>query len=170
MFYKKHRNHLETDKPLSLVEMNTAPIYIFDLDGTLANIGHRLHFVKGEGKRDWDSFFDTCDKDEPYLDIINILKKLSENGFVWIWSGRRDSVKEKTIKWLDDHIGLDYIDRLKMRPDGDYTADNDLKESWLLALPWTVRPRLVVFDDRDRLVAMYRRHKIRCLQVREGNF
>jgi phosphoglycolate phosphatase-like HAD superfamily hydrolase len=37
---------------------------IFDLDGTLADLTHRLHYVKN-GNRNWDKFFEECDKDLP---------------------------------------------------------------------------------------------------------
>lgn len=34
-------------------------IYIFDLDGTVADLTHRLHFITGETK-DWDGFHGAC--------------------------------------------------------------------------------------------------------------
>jgi len=34
-------------------------IYIFDIDGTLADVSHRLHYITGETK-DWDAFFAAC--------------------------------------------------------------------------------------------------------------
>lgn len=33
---------------------------VFDLDGTLADIRHRVHFVRGTSKPDWSSFFLAC--------------------------------------------------------------------------------------------------------------
>jgi len=32
-------------------------VYVFDLDGTLANIDHRLHFIKTKPKN-WPAFFE----------------------------------------------------------------------------------------------------------------
>ena len=40
---------------------------------------------------------------------------------------------------------------------------------WLLSLPENERPTLV-FDDRDRVVAVWRKHGIRCCQVAPGDF
>lgn len=40
------------------------PLYIFDLDGTLALIEHRLHFIQGP-KKDWRGFFGAVGDDSP---------------------------------------------------------------------------------------------------------
>jgi len=37
-------------------------LYVFDLDGTLADLKHRIHYIKGQVK-DWDTFSQECDKD-----------------------------------------------------------------------------------------------------------
>ena len=60
---------------------------------------------------------------------------------------------------------------LTMRQEMDYTPDDVLKESWLDNMLVDDRKRLVaVFDDRDRVVSMWRRRGITCLQVGAGNF
>ena len=66
------------------------PLYIFDLDGTLALIDHRRHFVEGPDK-DWRSFFAACVDDAPNMPVIRTLQALRKSGAeVWIWSGRSD--------------------------------------------------------------------------------
>ena len=58
-----------------------------------------------------------------------------------------------------------------MRTDGDYTPDDELKEFWLNKLNGGGFSRLVaVFDDRNKVVAMWRRHGVRCFQVAPGDF
>lgn len=39
-------------------------IVIADLDGTIALIEHRRHFVRN-GEHDWRSFYESCETDEP---------------------------------------------------------------------------------------------------------
>lgn len=79
------------------------PLYIFDLDGTLALIDHRRHFVEGPDK-DWRSFFAACVDDAPNMPVIRTLQALRRSGAeVWIWSGRSDEVKAQTVKWLQHH-------------------------------------------------------------------
>lgn len=58
-----------------------------------------------------------------------------------------------------------------MRQAGDYTADDVLKKQWLDAMLIDDRRRLVaVFDDRDRVVQMWRNAGVTCFQVASGEF
>lgn len=156
-------------------------VYIFDLDGTLALNEHRQHFVRN-GNKDWDAFFEACDKDEPNMPVINTLRNLRKYGGVeiWIWSGRSKSVLGKTMDWLWVHGIMDdrtfrYLgrddNRFRMREEGDNTPDTDLKKSWLDQLDDIDRKRIVaVFDDRNSVVKMWRQEGISCFQVAEGDF
>ncbi len=76
------------------------PLYIFDLDGTLARIEHRLHFIQQKPK-DWRGFLAACQDDAPNLPVIRTLQTLRKAGAdVWIWSGRRDECQAQTVEWL----------------------------------------------------------------------
>lgn len=145
------------------------PLYIFDLDGTLAKIEHRRHFVEGP-KKDWPAFFKACVNDEPNEPVIRTLDLLrSTGGDAWIWSGRSDEVRAETELWLHSNV-LDY-EGLKMREAGDHQPDETLKATWLDEMTPYDRARLVaIFDDRDRVVAMWRRKGVACFQVAPGNF
>ncbi len=46
-------------------------VYVFDIDGTLADITHRLHFIQGE-KKDWDAFFAACIDDAPIGHMLDL--------------------------------------------------------------------------------------------------
>ena len=48
------------------------PLYIFDLDGTLALIKHRRHFVEGTTK-DWRAFFAACVDDVPDMPSATVV-------------------------------------------------------------------------------------------------
>ena len=145
------------------------PLYIFDLDGTLALNDHRKHFIEGEEK-DWDAFNAACLDDESHEAVIAVFKALRAQGAeIWIWSGRSDAVHTDTVAWL----GARYLDysRLVMRPDGNHEPDEKLKGRWLEEMSFEARQRLVAtFDDRDRMVAMWRDAGITCFQVAPGNF
>lgn len=149
-------------------------VIIFDLDGTLALIEHRRHFVEGPGPKNWPAFFKACAGDLPNEPVVKIFLAMwrAHPAEIEIWSGRSDEVRVETELWLDDHVGLLYGKRpsLRMRTAGDHTPDHVLKERWLdetLALGHIVE---MVFDDRNRLVEMWRRRGIACLQVADGNF
>lgn len=147
---------------------------IFDLDGTLRDLTHRLHFIKN-GNRDYDSFFAACDKDEPIWETIEVLVDHVNSGRhrVEIWSGASDACMGKTKVWLDKYItpklnGVKASELIKhMRESGDHTRDEILKENWLKQEP--VYPD-IVYDDRARVVFMWRKNGIRCLQVAKGDF
>lgn len=202
--------------------MTSIPLYIFDLDGTLADLKHRRKFVelqdgspvtvngtpaifrglnpKIEGdywiefpssksglwsyspndvkfRKDWDAFHAACVDDTPIVPVVKTFCTLWSNVSVdiWVWSGRSDAVEAQTRSWLVKHVvPLSWTvapSRLKMRPAGDYMPDDKLKESWLHAMSPEDRARLVaVFDDRQRVVDMWRRNGVQCFQVAPGNF
>lgn len=146
------------------------PIYIFDLDGTLALTEHRQHLVRN-GNQDWDAFFEACDQDKPNISVIKTLQMLSKHADIWVWSGRSDAVKNKTVNWLRDNEILPHIQRIKMRGNGDHTPDDELKLSWFNDLFFEDQKRVVaVFDDRAKVVKMWRAIGVPCFQVAEGDF
>lgn len=156
------------------------PLYIFDLDGTLALIQHRRHFVEGE-RKDWRAFFAACVDDEPNWPIIWTLHALRRGGAeVWIWSGRSDEVKEQTVSWLKRYglwrsaTWLDWLpapESFRMRRAGDHRPDDDLKREWASEIEPPEWKRLTAtFDDRDRVVKMWRDLGVCCIQVAPGDF
>lgn len=150
----------------------TKPVAVFDLDGTIALIDHRRHMVEG-AKKDWRGFFAACVDDEPNKPVIRIMRDLIRCGYeVIIASGRSDEVRKETMDWLylKAFRGEGHLVRLVMRKAGDYTPDEQLKRSWLDdgTLP---RERIAfVFDDRDKVVAMWRAEGLPCFQVAPGGF
>lgn len=157
------------------------PLYIFDLDGTLALIDHRRHFVECDrDKQDWKAFYAACVDDAPNLPVIKTLRMIEASGAdVLFFSGRSDEVRQETEQWILKHLYNDkhnFTDqhlhyRLIMRLQGDYTADHELKQTWLKDMLDDDRRRLVaVFDDRDRVVKMWRDNGVACFQVAPGDF
>lgn len=108
---------------------------------------------------------------------------------VEIWSGRGEgegaSVRRKTLAWLRRHAGISVrnlgdgkeappwgfeIERLLMRAHSDHTPDHELKRRWLHEVRSLESTVDVVFDDRDRVVAMWREEGVPCFQVAPGAF
>jgi phosphoglycolate phosphatase-like HAD superfamily hydrolase len=154
------------------------PLYIFDLDGTLADCSHRLPYITGE-KKDWRAFFAACVDDKPIEPAIRTLKALTRSAEVWIWTGRSDEVRGETVKWLHDHVGVFHSfwnpmrapEALTMRAAGDHTPDHKLKYGWLADLEPPERNRLTaVFEDRSSVVQMWRDAGVPCFQVAAGDF
>ncbi len=138
---------------------------VFDLDGTLSDPAHRVHFLQRE-KKDWRAFYAACDEDRPNYPVIRTLQALYLTGAdIEIWTGRSEEVREKTMTWL----GLEGVPpvHVKMREEGDHRPDTVLKQEWLDEC--SVKPRLV-FEDRASVVSMWRANGIICCQVAEGEF
>lgn len=137
--------------------------YVFDLDGTLADCSHRVHLVEAG---DWDAFFAACVDDLPIRKVIGVLDALVLAGHrVEIWSGRSDAVRAETEAWLK--LYCIRPDRLTcMRTAGDKRPDDEVKLEFLRG---TDAPD-IIFDDRKRVVDMWRREGLVCFQVAEGDF
>lgn len=143
--------------------------YIVDIDGTVANAAHRVHHIK-KSPKDWDSFHAGVHLDKPHMHMWTLLRHLQDSGvdFVYV-SGRPERNREATLKWLYDHE-FPYASALYMRAEKDFRDDSIVKSELLdklLAEGWSP---IMAFDDRDRVVKMWRERGVPCLQVAEGNF
>ena len=145
---------------------------IFDLDGTLALIDKRRALAaKANGKINWKTFFapENIQLDEPNVPVIEMAKVLKAQGHsVVIFSGRDSISRTETIAWLNQ-FGVPF-DVLKMRPEGSFTPDDVLKQDWLDQLFPVKSDVLCIFDDRDKVVKMWRSNGIACFQVAPGDF
>lgn len=143
-------------------------IYIFDIDGTLADLTHRLHFIQGP-KKDWTGFFANCEKDAPIPEVGLVATALGVAGHTIIYStGRSESAREITENWLDAY-GLP-VGEVFMRRDGDHREDNIVKSELLDAIIEIYGDIAGVFEDRQQVVDMYRARGLRVFQVAPGNF
>lgn len=156
--------------------MHNKPLYIFDLDGTLALIEHRRKYLdEKEDPHRWDKFFSNIHLDLPNKAVVHVLDCLLNVGNdIWIFSARSDIVKEETIKWLVDNTLLsaeDLHDTLMMRPHSNSDPDVTFKAQLYDRMLDEDKKRLVaIFDDRDRVVEFWRSKGVTCFQVAKGNF
>jgi phosphoglycolate phosphatase-like HAD superfamily hydrolase len=142
--------------------------YIFDIDGTLADLTHRLPFIQ-QTPKDWDGFFAACPGDRPISHVIQLAKDLAAaNALICYLSGRSDQVRDETIAWLADH-GCP-SGKLFMRKAGDHRPDHQMKTELLEALRAEGFEPIMVFDDRASVVKMWREIGVPCAQVAEGDF
>jgi|SRR5581483_10268338 len=162
------------------------PAVICDLDGTLCDIRHRLHYVRrpeGE-KKDWKGFFDEMNGDAVNQWCADILTAVSDEVAIVFCSGRPDNHRSATVGWLkrnrmyelnEGNYGVPdspYGDKfhLYMRPRGDQRDDSIIKE---IILDFEILTRFTphfMIDDRKRVVDMWRSRGYTCLACAEGNF
>tara|TARA_R110000744_G_scaffold140_1_gene498 strand:+ start:270 stop:746 length:477 start_codon:yes stop_codon:yes gene_type:complete len=149
-------------------------IIICDIDGTIADLAHRLRFIKnadGTKKRgknaDWKSFHAACVDDTPITDVIEIVKSLAVGRNVLFVSGRNATVREETEQWIKNYFDFKWIDgcNLHMRKGHDFRPDTEVKLDIVNKLGITPENVECVLDDRQSVVDMWRENGFRCLQV-----
>ncbi|SIM48751.1 AAA family ATPase [Mycobacteroides abscessus] len=152
-----------TPEPVEWVEDLPTAI-IVDIDGTVAH-------MDGRSPYDYTQVHtDTVDEQVRWL-VNSMFRK---GVMVLFVSGRDDSCRDETVKWLEYHGIL--FDELHMRPTGakdgngnklpDYRVKYDLFNANIRG-KYNVR---FVLDDRDQVVNLWRALGLKCLQVQPGDF
>lgn len=158
--------------------------FIFcDLDGTLCDIRHRQHLAQAGA---WEEFHSLLDEDEvrdvvwSFLDFV-----VSESNMSVVFlTGRPESFYHSTIEWLQAKCNLCLYDdyaALLMRGKEDYRSDTlvktELMEEFLKSYCKSQdkdfeqqKSRVLILDDRDKVVAHFRDLGYQCWQVNEGAF
>lgn len=144
---------------------------IVDVDGTLAefNPGREGAWVLGPEKQ-WDPFFSHMAEVPAIEPVVRLVRILAEQGqSIVICSGRPDGYREHTRRWLMEQE-IPYHG-LYLRDQGDDHLADEVVKSRLLErmrcdgfIPW------LVLDDRDAVVAQWRRLGLTCLQCADGAF
>ncbi len=145
---------------------------ICDIDGTIAEPGDRLKYLK-ESPPNWDKFYEDCFDDEVINNIQALVWQFLEYpGYEIVYcTGRRESVRDKTEEWLMVHEfdNLGEIDLL-MRPNNDHRHDTIVKPELLADRGINPDDVLFILEDRNSMVEKWRELGFTCLQVREGDF
>src|SRR5210317_849994 len=164
---------------------------IFDLDGTLANIDERkqkAQWKSNDDAMDWDIFFDpkNIKLDKPNPPVIKCAQMFHEQGYkIVIFSGRNDRNFKETKQWLSYH-NVPY-DLLVCRPDkfkdeswpvadGNpatyamrFMPDEKLKKVMLDTFV-DINDVFCIFEDRKKVVDMWRDLGLTCFEVNEAIF
>ena len=134
----------------------TSSYIIVDIDGTIASRGERDPYC-------WEDVIN----DEPIKPIIGLIMQLEQWHDLIFVSGRKDLCRNDTIMWLNEY-GFDDFE-LHMRRADDCRSDEIVKKE---IYEKHIYPREVrwVFDDRNKVVKMWRELGLTCLQVADGDF
>ena len=145
---------------------------IFDIDGTLADLTHRLHLVENR-KREWSKFFNGIPDDtpiKPIVDLASALIRSNEKAILFV-TGRPERTRMDTVTWLLKHgLEVEFETRLFMRKDGEGREDHIVKRDILNDIRNAGFEPVLVFDDRQSVVDMWRRQGIRVAQTAPGDF
>lgn len=142
---------------------------IIDLDGTLCDVSHRVHFVK-EQPPNWPAFFDACVDDTPNAAVVALYRAMTTSYHRVIYvSGRPETHRAQTEAWLEHHRLNAHV-ALLMRPAGDYRPDQIVKRELFDQHIAGKHAILFCVDDRSVVVKMWRDMGLACFQVADGDF
>ena len=119
---------------------------MIDIDGVLADVRHRLHFVQQQPK-DWGSFFSAARRDPPLTEGIETVRRLSEAFRIVYLSGRPEHCRKDTLDWFRRHD----LPRgeLHLRPHGDHRPARLMKVEALDRLSREAPVAVLVDDDAE---------------------
>jgi hypothetical protein len=119
---------------------------VIDIDGVLADVRHRLHFLDRQPK-DWGGFFRAAPKDPPLAEGLETVRRLAEVFTIVYLSGRPEHCRRDTLAWFRKH-GVPPGD-LHLRPHGDHRPARLVKVDALRRLSAEALVAVLVDDDPD---------------------
>lgn len=142
-------------------------LVLCDIDGTIADLTHRLHYIKDDN-RDWDSFFASVSDDGFRRDVWDkvVADAKRHDAVVIFLSGRSDVARVDTEIWLERNCGIE-MPIVLMRREFDRRPDTDVKRDifeWHFGDYNIVR----VYDDRPRLVRMWQEMGLNVVDCGDG--
>jgi len=143
-------------------------LVIFDLDGTLADVRHRMHHIRPDPavdpetgkkvKRRFDLFHAACVDDGLIDEVAYFYHKFVNDPDVTVvvLSGRDHAVYDMTVDWFQRN-GLPLPDELLLKQGDQHTPDVEQKRLHADRLEKKYnKPISMVFEDRDRVVRMWK--------------
>lgn len=147
---------------------------ICDIDGTLAETTHRLHYLYADvgklvphEKKDWGGFFKAAGDDRFRAEVWE--QVAAENSDVILVSARPEEYRAQTQEWLAKHglhEGWDYK-TLIMRKSGD-RRDDDIVKAEVADRYFKGHTIKRVYDDRPRIIRMWRERGYDVVDVGPG--
>jgi FMN phosphatase YigB (HAD superfamily) len=136
--------------------------YIFDVDGTLANVDPYLHLVRGPN-RDYDAFHEASVDALPNFEVVQMLNEaFFDQMHIIIVTSRKEVWRGLTSYWLaKNDIGHH---ALYMRKDNDNRPDYEVKEDILLEIKkrWNV---LHAVDDNPSVIKLWENYGINTTKI-----
>lgn len=149
--------------------MSNRKAIIVDLDGTLCDSEHRVHFVRN---KQWDKFYEGLVDDNSHEWCVDLVESFFEYGYEIIFvTGRSDKYEDLTNDWLMKNLPESVYDwLLYMRAEGDFRKDWIVKEELYNENIKSKCDVMFAIDDRTQVVKHWRKIGITCLQCCDGDY
>ena len=125
---------------------------ICDIDGTLADLSHRRHWIENAPKN-WKAFFTGIDRDEIIIPVAKVIQSLSKTFTIIFCSGRPEHTRADTIRWIETNIKV--AGPLYMRKANDFRRDDDVKKELLEEMKRDGFKPMIAFEDRKQVKRMW---------------
>jgi acid phosphatase class B len=141
-------------------------LYIFDIDGVLADITHLLPLIQGKEK-DFETYYKRIGEAKAIKggiaiadSILNTLNNDGNSGMFYFITGRNESSRELTTQWLEQELSWNKKHyTIHMRGNTDRRYAQDLKREIIqrisieTGVPFS---DMVVFEDDTNVARMYK--------------
>jgi phosphoglycolate phosphatase-like HAD superfamily hydrolase len=136
----------DSPEPTEAPPLPEGSLAVFDVDGVVADVRHRLHHLEGPWK-DWDGFFEEARLDPVLAPGAELVRRLgTEHDIVWL-TGRPEWLRRVTQRWMAA-AGLPH-DVLFMRPPHDFRPARFYKLDMLRLIERRHRVGIGAFIDDD---------------------
>jgi hypothetical protein len=141
-------------------------LYIFDIDGVLADVTHLLYLITGENK-DFNAYYSRIGEALPIAQGCEVLRAITmcawtqqtyPHGDIYFVTGRSELSRETTIKWLQKHRACGERPNLHMRSNKDFRPAHEVKHDLIqriskeTGVPFN---EMIVFEDDPQCAKMY---------------
>ncbi len=143
-------------------------LVVFDLDGTIADVTHRMHFIRPNPavdpvtgkkvKRRFDRFHAACVDDGVVEPVAYLYRQFVANPDVTVvvLSGRDVATLDETVQWFARN-DLPMPDDMILKSGDQHTPDVEQKRTIADQIEQRYgEPIAMVFEDRQRVVEMWK--------------
>ena len=157
--------------PLRRIKKRKA--WIFDVDGTLANVDSILKYIVNKDdtddfKKDFDKFHRESVHVPPHPHVVDMLWNVVDRGDtdIIIVTARREEWRAHTSYWLETKANVPHT-ALFMRGNKDYRPDYEVKKDILehIRLFWDVKHAV---DDNPNVIRLWQENGIPTTKI--GNW
>lgn len=145
-------------------------VVVFDIDGTLSNVSHRIGFIQSKPKN-WAAFEAGIPHDSVNIPVAEMFKSIVVNQslrpIIILATGRNERSRKDTETWLKKN-NLFFHKELLMRANDDYRPDTETKSDMVTYIRETYGEPLFWVDDRQKVVQKLRDLGIFVIDVYQG--